>query len=273
MEVPIFDPSKDELIVGLMHFVDLKVDATKDESVKKENDGIGSQKAPLLSDVNDLQKQNEINDLVSRVEKLELDYVGAPSNKNLSKSEIASIIRAKNAVDKTKSYSSVWKWVPLNYYSLQLEERAKILGAHDKMQLCKALLFENKAIKSSSFDRRNAQFYLVIVQYGAEINTKKLEVEVRAFLPLQDRLEPSKYDFRIASAEDNDRLTGYIHNSVTPFGLSSQDEVPIILASAIKQNLKFMYMGGGHVDLKLGMAVQDFIDGTNCFVVDISDAR
>jgi len=32
-------------------------------------------------------------------------------------------------------------------------------------------------------------------------------------------------------------------------------------------------MGGGHVDLKLGMAVEDFVGGTNAIVSDISDVR
>ena len=268
--VPKYDNTMDELSIGLTRYLALQqpiqVEVQKSDTVQKDE-----------------RKQNNIkiksNDdllisLIARVEKLEANYVVTPNDKVLSSNEMSSIIRAKHAVQASKCYSAIWKWVPSNYYSLSLQERAKILGTQDKMQLCKALLFENRSIdKSSNFDRNNSQFYLVIVQYGAEINTKKLELEIRSLLPLQERLEPSKYNFRLASEEDNDRLTGYVHNSVTPFGMLAQNKIPIIVASSIVRDLRFMFMGGGHVDLKLGCSVTEFCSITAALVLDISDTR
>ena len=98
------------------------------------------------------------------------------------------------------------------------------LKAHSKMQLCEALLFENKNFSVvGDYDRRNSQFFPLFVQYAVEIISKSLEYEVCALLPLQERLEQSKYEFRLVSADDNIRLTGYVKNSVTPFGLLGKE--------------------------------------------------
>eukprot|EP00816_Leptocylindrus_hargravesii_P006845 CAMPEP_0196813424 /NCGR_PEP_ID=MMETSP1362-20130617/36598_1 /TAXON_ID=163516 /ORGANISM="Leptocylindrus danicus, Strain CCMP1856" /LENGTH=220 /DNA_ID=CAMNT_0042189655 /DNA_START=79 /DNA_END=741 /DNA_ORIENTATION=- len=217
----------------------------------------------------------KLADLEARVQNLEKIKLKIPSDKqgDVTKDEISAISRARHHVESKKCYSASWKWVPKDYYSKQLDQRSVILGARSPMQLCKALLMENRSVEAKQFDRLNAQFYLVVVQYGAELNTKKLEIEVRALKPLQERLEASKFNFRLASAEDNDRLTGYVHNSVTPFGMIAQATVPIILASAVVKDIKFMFMGGGHVDLKLGMAVDEFVKATGAFVLDVSDSR
>ena len=255
--IPGYNISIDELSIGFAHY--LKIEHCH-ESNQELTDNIKNTDDTLWS-------------IVSRVDILEATCIDRPPDKVLSRSDVSSVIRAKLAVQTSKCYSAIWKWVPASYYDLTLEERAKLLCAPDKMQLCKALLFKNRSVESSNFDRNNAQFYLVVVQYAAEINTKKLELEVRTLLPLEDRLEPSKYSFRLASEEDNDRLTGYAHNSVTPFGMAAHNQVPIIVASTIVSDLKFMFMGGGHVDLKLGCAVNEFCSVTNAFILDISDSR
>ena len=69
----------------------------------------------------------------------------------------------------------------------------------------------------------------MFLQYGVETISKSLEFEVCALLPLQERLEQSKYEFLLASADDNIRLTGYVKSSVTPFGLLGKGTVPISL--------------------------------------------
>mmetsp|Transcript_11787 Transcript_11787/g.15374 ORF Transcript_11787/g.15374 Transcript_11787/m.15374 type:complete len:256 (+) Transcript_11787:135-902(+) len=254
MQVPSYDLNLDELCFGLSTF--------------------GLPAAANCNLIRSSSNSIAADTLESRIRALECDIIGAPEGKAIDSNERAAILRARCDVEKKKCYSASWKWVPSNYYDMDLEQRAKLLGAHSKMQLCKALLFENKNFSVvGDYDRRNSQFYLVIVQYGAEIISKSLEVEVRALLPLQERLEQSKYEFRLASADDNNRLTGYVKNSVTPFGLLGKETVPIILASAIKREINFMFMGGGHVDLKLGMAVQEFIRATNAFVLDISVTR
>jgi hypothetical protein len=148
--------------------------------------------------------------------------------------------RARNDVEiRHRIYSAVWKWVPSDYYGWDLSQRAQCLGAPSIQHLCKSLLMENT--------KRPGTFVLV-----------------------------TNYDFRIADAADNDRITGYRHNSVTPFGMLSSsgcDEVvPIVLAAPIVA-LKFFWMGGGHVNLKLGMAVSDFCKALHPIVADISQPK
>lgn len=189
-----------------------------------------------------------------------------------------SMRRARKEVESATPLlsSTAWKWVPEGYYNLTLQQRANILGAHSIQQLCKSMLMENNRAPTSTENNNDptySKFYLVVVQYNATINTKKLESQARGLRPInQNRLNPSDFDFRVAKEEDNDKVTGYSHNSVTPFGLLKK--VPVILAKAVMDvKPAFIWMGGGHVDLKLGMSVEDFARGTNAIVLDVSDPR
>lgn len=184
------------------------------------------------------------------------------------------ITRARNSIAIHKIYSAVFSWVPDNYYDCTLEKRAEILGAHSTFQLCKSMLMENKAFAPSEENETYSKFYLIVLQYKTSINTKKLQSEIRALRPVSKRLDPSKFDFRVASEEDNSRLTGYSHNAVSPFGMLQ--DVPIILSKAIleQSNMSpFIWMGGGHVHCKLGLAVSDFIRTMKPLVLDITDPR
>jgi len=229
------------------------------------------------------QIDQSLADLIDRVEKMELAQYYSPEFKELpDKNTHEQVIRANSALIKSNIFSSVKKWVPDNYYSLSLSDRASILGAGSTYQLCKSMLMENKAYdKSCSRDEKNggdqtyARYYLVIVQYEAAIATKKLQSEVRALRPVNERLDPSKFEFRIALEEENDKLTGYSHNAVTPFGMLS-NSVPIILAKSIQDNenmCKFIWMGGGHMRLKIGVNVAEFRRNMNALVMDISNLR
>jgi prolyl-tRNA editing enzyme YbaK/EbsC (Cys-tRNA(Pro) deacylase) len=169
--------------------------------------------------------------------------------------------------------SAVWKFVPEPYYTWELPQRAVALGASSIYQLCKSLLMDNKKVPADqTHDPTNPKFVLVILQYAATMDNQKLVNAVRALRPVQDRLDVSQFDFRIASEQDNSALTGYEHNSVTPFGLLQQEKVPIILSAAVA-DLGFFWMGGGHVHLKLGMAVTDFVRALNPIVVSVSNPR
>ncbi len=88
--------------------------------------------------------------------------------------------------------------------------------------------------------------------------------------PVTNRLDESQFDFRVADPSDNDRITGYSFNSVTPFGLKAQ--VPIVLSSTIVP-YSYFWMGGGHVHLKLGMSVSDFLQLPNVHVMECSVPR
>lgn len=203
-----------------------------------------------------------VNDLETRIAKLEQARYKCPDGISVDE----SMCRARSDVEKKGIYSASWKWVPPSYYDWTLEERAKTLDAPSTALLCKSLLMENK--QSDGKDPTNPQFVLVVIQYMASLDTRKLASAIRSLRPnVKERLDYSQFDWRIADPADNDRLTGYSFNSVTPFGLKEQ--VPIVLTAAVLP-LYFFWMGGGHVHLKLGMAVSDFVKGTNPIIADIN---
>jgi prolyl-tRNA editing enzyme YbaK/EbsC (Cys-tRNA(Pro) deacylase) len=184
-----------------------------------------------------------------------------------------SMQRARLHVESVPCCSAVWKFVPEPYYTWELPQRAVALGAPSIHHLCKSLVMDNKKVPADQpHDPKNPKFVLVILQYAATMDNQKLVNAVRSLRPVQDRLDGSQFDFRIASEQDNSILTGYEHNSVTPFGLLQQEEVPIVLSAAVA-DLGFFWMGGGHVHLKLGMAVTDFVRALNPIVASVSHPR
>lgn len=208
---------------------------------------------------------------MEKVEKAAYYPKSLPEQSDVQQKEV---LRARNAVTSKKIYSSVFKWVPEDYYTFTLSKRAEILGASSTFQLCKSMLMENRSFDSSLGAEHNAKFYLVILQYETSINNKKLQSEIRALRPVAKRLDLNKFDFRVASAEDNSRLTGYSHNAVTPFGML--EDVTVILSKAIVDHgdmTKFIWMGGGHIHCKVGMAVPDFIRSKNPLILDVTDSR
>jgi hypothetical protein len=74
--------------------------------------------------------------------------------------------------------------------------------------------------KKSVPDHTNSQYYLVVVQYVESINTNKLSSELPGLRPPgSGRLEPKYFsDMRLAPEEVLEKLTGYGHNGVSPFG-------------------------------------------------------
>ena len=249
---------------------------------------------------------SKLQELLSRVEVLERKRYSKScsdrGNSDATTTTVPDIIdesmrRARFAVETqtTLHYSAVWKFVPEQYYESSLEERARCLQAPSIHYLCKSLLLENrKATTTCHSDPTNPRFVLVVIQYASILDTKKLITVIRQLRSdVTQRLDVSQFDFRIATESDNDTITGYAHNSVTPFGMKSQQEqeqqksaiggddrhgtsipVPIILSSALRP-LHWLWLGGGHVHLKLGLSVSDFAHAFrhNLIVADISRPR
>jgi len=114
---------------------------------------------------------------------------------------------------------------------------------------------------------------MIVLQYDSELDTSLLTKSIRRLSAVEERLDPSSsnFDWRVADPEDNDRITGYKFNSVTPFGLN--EDIPIILSSVLV-SLGYFWMGGGHVHLKLGLAVSDFVGKVkNVKVMEVSVPR
>jgi len=238
-----------------------------------KNSHEGTQRAiDRTNEIPFLDMPEELVKIGQRISELEKIHYCDISSNQLDK----CIIRARRSVEQKQCYSAQWKWVPSNYYDLNLSQRAELLSAFDTRQLCKVVLMENRNYDSTVCT--NEQFFLIVVQYDATISTQKLQREVRCLRPPKTRLDVSKFNFRLANEVDNDRLTGYQHNSVSPFGLlpvAAQNGkcVPIILSAAIVKTVNFIWMGGGHVDLKLGMSINDFSNALKPLILDVSDER
>ena len=257
---------------------------------------------------------SKIQELLSRVEVLEQKRFSIArndrsANKNGDDSSTVtsatafpstideSMRRARYSVETqtTLYYSAIWKFVPENYYDTSLQERAQYLHAPSIHYLCKSLLLENRKVTASHTDPTNPRFVLVVIQYASVLDTKQLMTAIRKLrTDVTQRLDVSQFDFRIATESDNDIITGYAHNSVTPFGMRCQQQpkratnsdensattppIPIILSSALLP-LHFLWLGGGHVHLKLGMSVSDFChafrseNNNQLIIADISRPR
>ncbi|XP_002985588.2 uncharacterized protein LOC9653783 [Selaginella moellendorffii] len=161
-----------------------------------------------------------------------------------------------------------FKRVPADYYEKTLEERKEVLGAVSIDHLCKSMVMVNTQAPShitDCSDRKNSKYYVIVVQYNARLNAEKVK---KFIYDLNEGKIPKKrFNLRLAPEEESQRLSGYEHNAVTPIGMRT--DIPVILSDAIA-NLKpdFFWLGGGDVDLKLGINTQEFIALTNPFVID-----
>ena len=131
-------------------------------------------------------------------------------------------------------YIYIYRWVPSDYYNWTLEQRASMLQAPTTRLLCKSLLLENKKVTPETYNFvYNPRFVLVVLQYDSELDVSLLTKSIRKLQPIvEERLDPSDFDWRVADSDDNDRITGYKFNSVTPFVSA------IYLSISIQWNLK-----------------------------------
>ena len=180
--------------------------------------------------------------------------------------------RVKRDLSRRKVYSSTFVQVASNYYDRPLPERALCLKC-TVPQMCKSIIFENTAwIEDVKGDRTNAQYYLVVVQYQAKLDTELLVDLVYSLRPPETRLPRKRFHFRLAPEAVSDRLSGFIHNGVTPFGMLH--DVPIVICrNCLDVQPAYLFMGGGKVDIKLGISAADFVRSTDAIVGKLSSLR
>lgn len=159
-----------------------------------------------------------------------------------------------------------------DYYDLTLEQRKNILGAPSTYHLCKTIIMENTAYdESSSNDPYNPKYVAVIVQYEARLNAEKVMKTIRDY---QNANSPKKlsrkcFHFRHADESVAHELTGYGYNAITPFLMKNQ--IKVVLSSAVCElKPKYFWMGGGEVELKVGMSVEEFIQVCNPIIADLT---
>lgn len=204
--------------------------------------------------------QTDILRRISSIERLVLSQTSSGD----TETRLSAVLRS-NGVTKFS-----FKRVPSDYYESPLEHRRLALSAASVNHLCKSIVLVNTQAPpnvSDCSDRNNSKYYLVVVQYTARFNADA----VKNFLYGLNggKIPKKKFNMRLAPEEVSAKLTGYEHNAVTCVGMNT--DIPVILDEAIvKLEPEFFWLGGGDVDLKLGIATSEFIRYVNPFIVACS---
>ena len=162
--------------------------------------------------------------------------------------------RIKRDLGRRKVFSATMVQAPTDYYDRSLQERAVCLQCSIP-QLTKSIIFENTSwIKyddeSNNNDKTNAQYYLVVVQYQAKLDTDLLVDLIHTLRPPASRLPRKRFHFRLAPEHISDTLSGFQHNGVSPFGM--HHDIPIVICShCLEVQPSYLFMGGGKVDMKV----------------------
>lgn len=156
---------------------------------------------------------------------------------------------------------------PSDYYNWKLEQRRAYLNAHSIHHLCKLLIIENKECKSSLSDPLYSQFYCVVIQYSTSYKSHNLKEFLQEIYG--NKLSKNQYNLQFADEKSAIALTGFQHNGMCPIGMSQK--VPVILSDRILElTPKYMWLGGGHKDVKLCVDVDEFVAKCNPFVANIT---
>lgn len=169
---------------------------------------------------------------------------------------------------------------PHDYYSWSLEQRRKFLGASSVDALCKTIIMKNSEYKEEySNDPEYPRFIMVIVQYSKKLVSPNIAYVVKKHHSQVYKDSPEKYisrkffKFRLAEEEDAYALSGYKYNAITPFFMRD-NSLKIVLADTIVNGLNpaYFWLGGGRVELKMGVSVEEFLAyfGSRVLVGNIS---
>lgn len=106
----------------------------------------------------------------------------------------------------------------------------------------------------------------------AKFDAELLRDLVHSLRAPDSRLPRKRFHFQLASQDVSNALGGFDHNAVSPFGLLT--ELPIVICSrCLDVRPPYVFMGGGKVDVKLGISVSDFLRSTNAIVGKVSVRR
>jgi prolyl-tRNA editing enzyme YbaK/EbsC (Cys-tRNA(Pro) deacylase) len=157
-----------------------------------------------------------------------------------------------------------------NYYDLSLEQRREVLQAPSTFHLCKTIIMENTAYdETASKDPFYPKHVAVIVQYEARLNAEKVMKTMKEYQNSHSshKLPRKSFHFRHADEEVALRLTGYGHNAITTFLMKS--DIPVLISKAITRLQPcYFWMGGGEVELKIGISVEEFVQVCNPLISD-----
>ncbi|KAF9128778.1 hypothetical protein BGW39_004770 [Mortierella sp. 14UC] len=132
--------------------------------------------------------------------------------------------------------------------------------------LCKSLVFENTKFKQDPAKAVDeGRFWCVVVQYEGAVNITKLEKAVRE----KTGASRKATHLRIAPAEKSLELTGFSTNGVSPVGMKT--DLPILVSKELAElSPPIFYLGAGHVDWKIAVPLEGFVEKWNASVTDFS---
>lgn len=164
-------------------------------------------------------------------------------------------------------HSAVFKWVPSDYYQHNLQWRRDILGAPTIQHLCKTIVLENThCVHDDCHVRENSRFYMIVYRY---VDKFVAEMVMRVIKDMNEGLGKKKFNFRLADPEVALALTGFPHGAVCAFGTAVS--IPVVLSSELAGlTPQYFWMGGGHVDCKVRVSFQEFVDVVNPIVAPIT---
>lgn len=159
--------------------------------------------------------------------------------------------------------------VEAGYYEQTLEWRRDRLGAGNVEELCKSIVMENTKI-SPDDDPKRIRCVLFIVQYVAKLANKEGLIRVmqaaEAALGLP-ALGKKQYNMRLLEGNACAEVTGAEHNAVTPLGVN----LTVIVSDRIEALPSgTIWLGGGHVDLKLQVKVAELKQVLGASVMNIT---
>ena len=160
--------------------------------------------------------------------------------------------------------------VPAQYYDEDLPFRAACVGAPSVHHMRKTICMENtRCTRDDCEDPVNSRWYLVLVQYTARLSQQKLEKFLHQLNNQGGRKVGKKaFHMRLAKEEDSERLTGYAHGAVTPFGTAMR--VPVLVSREMEKLTPGgeFWLGGGEVDLKMRVSYDELVSKFDAVAVD-----
>ena len=118
------------------------------------------------------------------------------------------------------------------------------------------------------------RYYLLIVQYVSEFNAEKLAKLLRSYIAekYDIKLTKKQIHFRVAKKEVAYEMTGFSFNSIGPYLMKSKDLLIIFPSKLYEIYPQYFYLGGGELELKVGVSIDDFMRlfGKQTLVIDIS---
>ena len=162
---------------------------------------------------------------------------------------------------------------PEDYYSMTLDQRKVIVGCN-KEALCKSVILENTLFDENVKCPIYQRYYLTIVQYVSEFNAEKIAKLLRSYIAdkYNIKLTKKQIHFRVAKKEVAYEMTGFSFNSIGPYLMKSEDLLIIFPSQLYNIYPQYFYLGGGELELKVGVCIDDFMKlfGKQTLVIDTS---